>query len=593
MKVIHVATLAASLPFLRGHIAFLRRSKVEVVSITSPDDALIQFGKELGIPVHAVEMKRKFSPLSDLVSLFRLWLYFSLQKPDVVHAHTPKAGLLAMIAARFAGVPVRIFQIHGLPYLSNPSWSATLLKLATWLSCQSATRVWSVSQSNADSVVQDSICPPEQIRVIANGSIGGVDAEGKFKPDRRIDHDNFTVLFIGRLANDKGIHELHQAWKLVRSSLPNARLLMAGEVDSRDGLKQTVLSDLGNEPGIELLGWVDNTVPLYSEADLVVLPSYREGLSTVLLEAAAMGLPSVASDVPGCCDVVENGITGTLIPPRNYKALANTILMYANNRQLARMHGDNGRQMVLRKYRPEPIWKETFDQYIHLCNDSRYRAGAQSRIKRCEDLLIASILLTSLAPLILVAAIAVRLKLGNPILFEQARPGRNGKEFTIYKFRTMSSAINNEGAPLPDGERLGWLGALLRRSSIDELPELWNVLRGEMSLVGPRPLLTKYTPYFSEEEKLRFCVRPGITGWAQIHGRNYSPWNERLANDVWYVNNWSLFLDIKILILTIGSVFAQTGVAVDANTVLPDLNQERSQLLASHNNSFHSEVERH
>jgi len=257
------------------------------------------------------------------------------------------------------------------------------------------------------------------------------------------------------------------------------------------------------------------------------------------------------------------------------------------------MHGDNGRQMVLRKYRPEPIWKETFDQYIHLCNDSRYRAGAQSRIKRCEDLLIASILLTSLAPLILVAAIAVRLKLGNPILFEQARPGRNGKEFTIYKFRTMSSAINNEGAPLPDGERLGWLGALLRRSSIDELPELWNVLRGEMSLVGPRPLLTKYTPYFSEEEKLRFCVRPGITGWAQIHGRNYSPWNERLANDVWYVNNWSLFLDIKILILTIGRVFAQTGVAVDANTVLPDLNQERSQLLAGHGNSFHSEVERH
>lgn len=195
--------------------------------------------------------------------------------------------------------------------------------------------------------------------------------------------------------------------------------------------------------------------------------------------------------------------------------------------------------------------------------------------KRALDLFLTFPALCVLSPLLILIAVILRLFLGSSIIFQQDRPGINGIPFRLYKFRTMTEARDAEGNLLPDGQRLTRFGRFLRRYSLDELPGLANVIKGDLSLVGPRPLLMKYLPYFSEKEKLRFSVKPGVTGWAQIHGRNYVPWDERLALDVWYVQNWSFRLDLEILAKTIVMVLKKEGVSANPDLAETDLDEER------------------
>jgi lipopolysaccharide/colanic/teichoic acid biosynthesis glycosyltransferase len=182
------------------------------------------------------------------------------------------------------------------------------------------------------------------------------------------------------------------------------------------------------------------------------------------------------------------------------------------------------------------------------------------RSKRLFDLIVAGLALIALSPLLLLIAILIRIFLGSPILFRQQRPGYQGRPFYLYKFRTMNNRLGPDGRLLPDAERLTRLGRFLRSLSLDELPELYNVLRGEMSLVGPRPLLMEYLPLYSAEQMRRHEAYPGITGWAQINGRNALDWPTRLALDVWYVDHWSFWLDLKILLLTFWKVLKREGI---------------------------------
>lgn len=174
------------------------------------------------------------------------------------------------------------------------------------------------------------------------------------------------------------------------------------------------------------------------------------------------------------------------------------------------------------------------------------------------------------APLLAGAAVAVRATMGSPVLFRQKRPGRGGRVFEIVKFRTMREAADARGNPLSDAERLTPVGRWLRATSVDELPQLWNVLRGDLSLVGPRPLLVRYLPRYSPEQRRRHDVMPGITGWAQIHGRNAISWEEKFALDVWYVDHWSLALDARILWETVGRVLKRDGVSSDGHATMPE-----------------------
>jgi sugar transferase EpsL len=181
--------------------------------------------------------------------------------------------------------------------------------------------------------------------------------------------------------------------------------------------------------------------------------------------------------------------------------------------------------------------------------------------KRVFDLLVISVLFVPLVPLLIFLALLVRWQIGSPILFQQVRPGLFGKPFTIYKFRTMTDARDAEGNWLPDEDRCPPFGRFLRSSSLDELPEIWNVLRGEMSLVGPRPLVMEYLARYNAEQARRNDVVPGITGWAQINGRNAISWPEKFKLDVWYVDHWSLWLDMKILAFTAVKVFKREGIS--------------------------------
>ena len=184
-------------------------------------------------------------------------------------------------------------------------------------------------------------------------------------------------------------------------------------------------------------------------------------------------------------------------------------------------------------------------------------------IKRTLDIVASFIGLILLSPVIAITAWQIRRKLGSPVLFRQVRPGLNGAPFEMIKFRSMRDALDSDGNPLPDSERMTPFGGFLRATSLDELPELLNVLKGEMSLVGPRPLLMEYLPLYSAEQYRRHEVRPGVTGWAQINGRNALSWKEKFALDIWYVDNQSLLLDVKIILRTVRKVVVRDGISAD------------------------------
>lgn len=190
-------------------------------------------------------------------------------------------------------------------------------------------------------------------------------------------------------------------------------------------------------------------------------------------------------------------------------------------------------------------------------------------MKRCFDVCVAALALAVLAIPLLLLGLLVRVKLGKPVLFSQVRPGMHGKPFRMIKFRTMTDALGADGALLPDAQRLTSLGRFLRATSLDELPELWNVLKGDMSLVGPRPLLMEYLPLYTPQQARRHEVRPGITGWAQVNGRNALSWEEKFAHDVWYVDHASVLLDIRILWMTVRKVLVRDGISAPGDATMP------------------------
>lgn len=196
--------------------------------------------------------------------------------------------------------------------------------------------------------------------------------------------------------------------------------------------------------------------------------------------------------------------------------------------------------------------------------------SSPQRIKRLIDIVVAGTALIVLLPVMLIVAVVIVLNMGLPVLFRQDRPGLHGRPFQMLKFRTMSNARDAEGQLLPDDIRLGRLGRFLRASSLDELPELWNIVGGNMSLVGPRPLLMRYMDRYTPEQLRRYQVKPGLTGWAQIKGRNSLGWDEKFALDCWYVDHQSTWLDLKILVLTIPSVLARRGISAAGHSTMPE-----------------------
>lgn len=364
-----ITTIGASIvALMRGWPAYLRRNGFAVETISTDDRALSEFAAREQIEkTHLVEMTRRITPVTDLRCVFKIAGILRRGRFDLVHASTPKGGLLGMLAATLAGVPVRIFTLRGLPIVVSRGWKRRLLWICDWLTFRLAHRVTAISASVAQEAVSLGLCPAAKITVIGHGSSNGIDAarytrktaiaDAPLRSKWCIPPGAVVIGFVGRIVHDKGIIELEQAWQRVRSAEPLARLVIVGTPNDEDPLPPEVMQRLQNDDRVVLAGWMDNPAAAYEAMDLLVLPTHREGFGNVLLEANSMELPVIASRVTGCVDAVVDGVTGLLFSVRDAESLANAILTLVRDPDRRQAMGTAGRERVLRDFRSEVIWE--------------------------------------------------------------------------------------------------------------------------------------------------------------------------------------------------------------------------------------------
>jgi len=382
-RLMHVATIPATFSFLAGQIAHMRQRGFEVHTVSSPGELPAGLAESESVEHHPIEMTRRITPFRDIFALSELAHWMRIARPTIVHSHTPKAGLLGMIAARLAGVPVRIYHIHGLPFMTATGYRRQLLRYSERVSCRLADQVLCVSHSIREVAISEGFCPPGKIKVLHRGSINGVDAQGKFDPDaypdtvrseiRRnygIPEDALVIGFVGRVVRDKGVRELAEAWTQLRDRFADARLLIVGDFETEDPIPACTQQALRGDYRVHLAGLVWDMPPLYRAMDVVVLPTYREGFPVVPLEAAAMRLPVVATNVPGCIDAVVDNITGILVPAKDPRALRDAVGSYLADPAKRAAHGKSARQRVVTAFRPGDIWEATYVEYRRLMDQA-------------------------------------------------------------------------------------------------------------------------------------------------------------------------------------------------------------------------------
>ncbi len=376
---VHVFTVPISLQFISGQPGFMKDRGIETHVVASPGPKLWEFSKRETVQFFSVEMPRRITPLRDIKAVFSLVRFFLRLRPHIVHAHTPKGGLIGTISAWLAGIPIRIYHIHGFPFMTTKGIKNALLRFTEKVSCRLAHRVFCVSPSLRDFALSEGICDSRKIVVLGHGSINGIDAINYFNPDiicdsdvnsvkekYRIPKDAPVIGFIGRIVPDKGILELIEAWKILRDEFPKLHLLLVGSFEDQNPIPLYVKKIIDEDSRIHRTGFINAIHLIYSALDILILPSYREGLGIVALEAASMRVPVVATRIPGCVDAVEEGSTGILVPVADTNALADGIRAYLTNPLLCAIHGQAGRSRVLREFCPEDLWVKLHREYIKL-----------------------------------------------------------------------------------------------------------------------------------------------------------------------------------------------------------------------------------
>ena len=377
IRLMRVTTIPMSLKILlRGQLTWMQQQGFEVLAVSSDGPEVNDLSAE-GLSHQVVPMARAITPVADLLALVRMFRLIRRYRPDIIHTHTPKAGLIGILAAWAAGVPVRFHTVAGLPLMGLDGWRRWLLVLTERLTYRCATRVLVNSASLLRYIDEHITAGTVRLSVLGNGSSNGIDTvyfsrtpglqeQGQLiRREHSIPDDAPVFCFIGRLVRDKGIGELVDAFDRVRAVFPDARLLLVGFTEpERDPLDADTEARIRGGSGIHAPGYCEDVRPWLAAADVFVFPSYREGFPNVVLQAAAMRLPVIASDINGCNEIVEDGSTGWLVPAQDLEALTAAMLTALQNRSVLEELGRSGRQRVEERFDRVVLWKLIREAYL-------------------------------------------------------------------------------------------------------------------------------------------------------------------------------------------------------------------------------------
>jgi lipopolysaccharide/colanic/teichoic acid biosynthesis glycosyltransferase/glycosyltransferase involved in cell wall biosynthesis len=571
-----------------------RAAGYEVHIATPPGRAEALLLRE-GFHFHPIPMTRSgLSLWQELGCIHVLFYLYRGVNPDLVHNLRLKPVLYGGIAAYYAGVPSVVSTLTGLGHLfTSDSFKARIMRRLTQAGLKRAFqhpnhRVIFQNPDDRAIFVKSGTLPTEK-SVLIKGS--GVDVSA-YQPTPEPPGEP-VVLLVSRMLWDKGIQEFVDAAGLLRAEGVRATFALVGDTDSGNPTAIPVrqLTEWRAHGPVEWWGHQDNVKSILQRCHIACLPSYREGVPKFLIEAAACGRPIVTTDVPGCREIVQHGRNGLLVPARNCQALADALRQLIADPSAREAMGARGRVLATADFSLGGVVSNTLDVYKKLHEGGERRQMPSRRgsafAKRMLDCAIALPLLVLLAPLMAMIAVAVKLCSPGPALYRGTRVGLNGESFQILKFRSMvvrAEALGGSATP-EDDPRITRVGRFVRHYKLDELPQLLNVLKGEMSLVGPRPEVHKFVAKYSDEEKNILRLRPGITDWASIwdfdegaalkgsedpegtYERVIRP--TKLALQLHYFRDHSLGVDLRILFHTLIKLFHSSWVPKELATYTP------------------------
>jgi lipopolysaccharide/colanic/teichoic acid biosynthesis glycosyltransferase len=574
---------------LKPWLSALRDRGFEVHIACSQDRYFDALGAS-GFHMHAVHLRRSFNPLAHIRPFIELLRLMRSKQFPIVNTHSPVAAAVGRMAAWFALANTTIiYTVHGFYFHDRmPRLQRTLFVTIEWLLGRFTDAFMFASDEDRRTAAKLGITGPSAITCTI---FNGVDLDTfcprarrhpKLSKLRRL-HDipeRPVIGTVGRIVKEKGYRELLGMASRLTSEGIDATYLVVGDSlpSDRDQFGQQfrrMVADAGLATRFVFTGMTDRVADYLAIMDVFVLASYREGFPRSVLEAMATGLPVVATNIRGCREAVVDGVSGLIVPPCESTELTNAVRRLISDPHLRMAMGNAGRALAVEKF-DSRIVQRRFAEFVATASIAetalpREAIRTSARLlKNATDWGIAACLLLILAPVMLSIRCLITVAMGRPVLFRHPRIGLGGRPFTFFKFRTMTDARDASGRPLPDAQRLTRLGRFLRSTSLDELPQFWNVLCGEMSLVGPRPLLPQYLPRYNAHQHRRHEVKPGITGWAQINGRNALTWEEKFDLDVWYVDHQSFWLDVKILWLTLLKVLRRDGISQNGYATMPE-----------------------
>jgi len=384
-KLIRITTVPISLDkLLEGQLSFMNK-KYQVIAVSSNALELEKIGKKEGVAVCSLALTRKITPLKDLMALLKLYWFLKKEQPFIVHTHTPKAGTVGMIAAKLAGVPIRLHTVAGLPLLETTGFKRKILNIVEKITYSCATKVYPNSKGLKEIIIENNFTNSTKLKVLANGSSNGINT-AFFNPQLvtqiqketlskqlGIQQEDFVFVFIGRLVGDKGVNELVSAFKkLQNASLLNSHfsLLLVGPLETDlDPLRKNTLQEIEKNPNIISVGFQQDVRPYFAISDCLVFPSYREGFPNVVMQAGAMGLPSIVSNINGCNEIIKEGENGWIIPVKDTAAILNTMENCLTNSEQFNKVKENARQLIVDRYEQKIVWEAILEEYKALEKD--------------------------------------------------------------------------------------------------------------------------------------------------------------------------------------------------------------------------------